>query len=205
MREELIELVNFWESDPTIKMSWVRDELEEWTHAMAVDASTSWGTGGWWETKNNKLRAFQYSNESLKRWIPVDQQHHLGKEKEDGEIDLHINILEFIGIIALVAKCAASWRDRKVTLYSDNTAAAAWANGTARPRAPWRSLYRYLIKKQVKYSFKLRVEYTNTYENTGADELSRKEAEWVWIGGEAVRVERNNSIRTEIKNLFKKR
>jgi len=152
-------LAEFARGNPKMPVDWVAGELEWLPCFSALDAATHGtsnpGLGGWIERQDGSidLDAFRVSNETVISWIPTRWRKELLNDEK-----LYINILEFLAIIGIVAQHCEKWRKKYVTIWSDNSAATAWANGSAKPREPWRKLARWLVKIQTIHQFRLRIE-----------------------------------------------
>jgi len=200
---EAEELLEFAKTRPAMRADFLSWDLPYWQGTIALDAASketgSPSTGGWVCSTRPGYRAtaFRVPNAEILKWIPDGWKETLLKDDE-----LAINIYEFLVIIGVVVKYQDQWEGTIVEIWSDNQTATAWANGSARPKAPWRKLSGWLMKQQTKGQFRIKVHWVSTHANVPADTISRVPDQWVWVGGFATKVNPNDELRRLVKSIF---
>ena len=113
----------------------------------------------------------------------------------------HINTKEFIGSVTTIMEAMPHIMGHTVMILCDNKTAQNWAITLRnRPRAPFDVVSGFFDWLQAGANIRVEVVWLSTVANTVADTISCPPfSDEIWVGGEAVKVERSSYARDFVR------
>ena len=193
---ELMLAVRVMKGNPMMDLNWVARELPVYPYIFASDAYYK-AMGGWY-TVDGETKAWRELDVDLLRLVPKKVRASWLKSKP---APWHINTKEFIGSVTTIMEAMPHIRGHTVMILCENKTAQNWAITLRnRPRAPFDVVSGFFDWLQAGANIRVEVVWLSTVANTVADAISRLPfSDEIWVGGEAVKVERSSYARDFVR------